>query len=190
MKKSLVPLVFALAALTWVLASCGTESGDSERSGSTQTFSPREGDGADDSPSQDLPTFENGVLTTKDLKIRITRYRVIKAGQKGNAYGDKPVIAFYFKITNLSGAKVNSLDFLYSFSVYQDNDPNVENELELAYGTNLGSSNQNPLEKIKKGGTVEDTQAYELDDLVTPVKLVATDGIAGDVIGKATYKLR
>ena len=31
--------------------------------------------------------------------------------------------------------------------------------------------------------------AYELDDLATPVDLVATEGL-DDVIGKATYKLR
>ncbi len=44
-------------------------------------------------------------------------------------------------------------------------------------------------ENIKKGGTVENAMAYELDDLVTPVDLVATEGL-DDVIGKATYKLR
>jgi hypothetical protein len=37
---------------------------------------------------------KNGVLTTPDLKIHITRYKVIKAGQKGNEYGEKPVLAF------------------------------------------------------------------------------------------------
>ena len=44
-------------------------------------------------------------------------------------------------------------------------------------------------EKIKPGGTVEDATAYELDDLVTPVELVATEGL-DEVIGKATYTLR
>ena len=32
-------------------------------------------------------------------------------------------------------------------------------------------------ENIKKGGTVENAAAYELDDLVTPVELVATEGL-------------
>ena len=44
-------------------------------------------------------------------------------------------------------------------------------------------------ETIKKGGTVESAIAYELDDLVTPVDLVATEGL-DEVIGKATYKLK
>jgi len=171
-------------------AGASAATSDTKAGNSSQTFSPSEGDGADESPSEDGPTFENGVLTTPDLKIQITRYKVIKAGQKGNEYGEKPVIAFWYKTTNLSGAKVDPTDFLFNFTVYQDNDPNVVNELDLGYGTDLGSSNHDPLEKIKKGGTVEDTMAYELDDLVTPVKLVATDGVAGDVIGKATYKLR
>ena len=44
-------------------------------------------------------------------------------------------------------------------------------------------------ESIKKGGTVESAIAYELDDLVTPVELVATEGL-DEVIGKATYTLK
>ena len=40
-----------------------------------------------------------------------------------------------------------------------------------------------------KGGTVENAIAYERDDLVTPVELVATDGL-DETIGKATYTLR
>ena len=44
-------------------------------------------------------------------------------------------------------------------------------------------------ENIKKGGTVENAMAYELDDLDTPVDLVATEGL-DEVIGKATYTLR
>ena len=156
---------------------------DREGSRSTQTFSPSEGDGADDSPSEDGPTFQNGVLTTPDLKIEITRYKVIKAGQKGNEYGEKPVIAFWYKTTNLSGDKVDPTDFIYNFKAYQDNNPNAENELDVGSLPDdrfLDSQTEN----IKKGGTVENAMAYELDDLDTPVDLVAADILGTRSSGK------
>lgn len=47
------------------------------------------------------------------------------------------------------------------------------------------------MENIKKGGTVENAVSYELDDLKTPVDLVANDSLGlDDDIGKATYNLR
>lgn len=189
MKKSLIPLISASIALAFLLSACGTENSDPKGGNSSQTFSPSEGDGADDSPSEDAPTFENGVLTTPDLKIQITRYKVIKAGQMGNEYGEKPVIAFWYKTTNLSGAKVDpTIGFVLHFNAYQDNNPNAENELDVGSLPDdrfLDSQTEN----IKNGGTVENAAAYELDDLDTPVDLVATEGL-DEVIGKATYKLR
>ena len=175
MKKSLIPLICASSALAFLLGACGTDSSDAEGGGSSQTFSPGEGDGADDTPSEDGPTFENGVLTTPELKIQITRYKVIKVGQKGNEYGEKPVIAFWYKTTNLTDADVSPMDFIFHFNGYQDNNPNAENELEVGMLPDdrfLDSQTEN----IKKGGTVENAVAYELDDLVTPVDLVATEG--------------
>lgn len=150
---------------------------------------PSKGDGADASPSEDGSTFENGVLTTSDVKVKITRYKVIEVGQEGNEYGEKPVIAFWYKTTNLSGAKVDpSTDFIVNVTAYQDNNPNAENELDVGSLPDdrfLDSQTEN----IKKGGTVENAVAYELDDLDTPVELVATEGL-DEVIGKTTYKLR
>ena len=100
------------------------------------------------------------------MKIEITRYKVIKAGQKGNEYGEKPVIAFWYKTTNLSGDKVDPTDFLFNFTAYQDNNPNAENKLDVGSLPDdrfLDSQTEN----IKKGGTVENAMAYELDDLHT-----------------------
>lgn len=134
-------------------------------------------------------TFKNGVLTTPELKIQITRYKIIKAGQKGNEYGEKPVIAFWYKTTNLSGAKVDpAVGFIGHFNAYQDNNPNAVNELDVGSLPDH-RFRDSQTETIKKGGTVENAMAYELDDLDTPVELAATEGL-DEVIGKATYKLR
>lgn len=188
MKKYLTPFVCAASTLALLLGGCGTESGNTKDSGSSQTFSPSEGDGADDSPDEDAPTFEDGVLTTPELKIEITRYKVIKAGQKGNEYGDKPVIAFWYDTTNLADTDVDPMVFILHFTAYQDNNPNAENKLNVGMLPDdrfLDSQ----METIKKGGTVPNAVAYELDDLVTPVDLVATEGF-DEVIGKATYNLK
>ncbi len=187
----ILALVVLIAGCTALVAGGASVAADEmeKESNSTQTFSPSEADGADDSPSEDGPTFQNGVLTTEDLKIEITRYKVIKAGQKGNEYGEKPVIAFWYKTTNRSGAKVDPMDFLFNFEAYQDNNPNAENELDVGMLPDdrfLDSQ----MENIKKGGTVENAIAYELDDLHTPVDLVAADILGLEVTGKATYTLR
>lgn len=188
MKKSLIPLICASIALAFLLGACGTDSSETKGGSSSQTFSPKAGDGADDSKSKDDPKFENGMLTTPDLKIQITRHKVIKAGQKGNEYGEKPVVAFWYKTTNVSGKKADPTDFIFNISAYQDNNPNAENQLNVGMLPDdrfLDSQT----ETIKKGGTVESAIAYELDDMVTPVDLVATEGL-DEVIGKATYKLK
>lgn len=189
MKKLLVPFIPAAIGLVFLLGACGTENSDTQGSSATQTFSPEAGDGADDSASEDGPTFEDGVLTTPDLKVQITRFKVIKTGQKGNEYGEKPVIAFWYKATNLSGDKVDpNTAFILNFKAYQDNNPNAENELDVG-GLPDDRFLESQSENIKKGGTVRNATAYELDDLKTPVDLVAIEGL-DEVIGKATYKLR
>ncbi|HEY0890266.1 MAG TPA: DUF5067 domain-containing protein [Nocardioides sp.] len=135
-------------------------------------------------------TFKDGVLTTSDVKIVITSHKVIPVGKKGNEYGDKPVLAFWYKITNLTDKDTSPMDWIYYFSAYQDNNPNAENELDVAALPDdqyLDSQTEN----IKKGGTVENAMAYELDDKATPVELVANESLGfGDDLGRVTYQLK
>lgn len=138
----------------------------------------------------DEPSFKNGVLTTSDVKIVITKHKIIPVGGKGNEYGDKPVIAFWYKITNLSGRKTDPMEWIFVFSAYQDNNPNAENELDVA-GLPDDRFLDSQSENIKKGGTVENAVAYELDDVTTPVELVANDSLGfGDDLGRVTYELK
>ena len=135
-------------------------------------------------------TFENAVLTTPDVKIEITDHKVIPVGAKGNEYGDKPVLALWYTTTNVSGKDVDPMEFLFQFEAYQDNDPNAENELDVG---SLPDDRflDSQMERIKKGGTVESAIAYELDDLTTPVKLVALENLFDDEeLGSITYNLR
>ena len=187
MKKSLTLFTPIAVALAFLLTGCGDDGSSADPSHS-QTFSPNDGDGAGDSADKPQATFKDGVLTNADVKIQITRYKIIKAGQKGNEYGEKPVIAFWYKTTNVSGKKVDPSEFIFDFEAYQDNDPNAENKLDVGSLPDdrfLDSQD----ETIKKGGTVESAIAYELDDLTTPVDLVASEDLGETTIGKATYKL-
>ncbi|MBP1050933.1 DUF5067 domain-containing protein [Rhodococcus qingshengii] len=134
-------------------------------------------------------SFEDNVLTTKDVTIKITDVKTIPVGEKGNEYGKKPVIAFWYDTTNVSGKETDPMTaWIFLFAAYQDNDPNAENKLgvgSLPDAAFLDSQTS----KIKKGGTVANAVAYELSDTTTPVKLVAST-ILQDEIGSMTIELK
>ncbi|CAN5267902.1 hypothetical protein BH09ACT1_BH09ACT1_12100 [soil metagenome] len=142
-----------------------------------------------DKPSA-TSSFKDGVLTTPDMKIEITDHKIIPVGQPGNEYGDKPVLAIYYNTTNLSDKATDpTTAFLFAMSVYQDNDPNSVNKLDLALLPDAQFSDTQ-LEDIKNGGTVPNAVGYELDDLTTPVDLVASENLGLTKLGKTTIKLQ
>ena len=133
-------------------------------------------------------TFKDGVLDVPAAKFEITDHRVIKPGEPGNEIGEKPLLVFNYDVTNKTDETLTTTDFVVYFTAFQDNDPNKVNELEVgAYFDPEDSDTQ--LEEIKKGGTVAGTTAYELDDLTTPVDLVATKSFSQDEIGRQTFEL-
>jgi len=134
-------------------------------------------------------SFEDNVLTTKDVTIKITDVKTIPVGEKGNEHGKEPVIAFWYDTTNVSGKETDPMTaWIFLFAAYQDNDPNAENKLgvgSLPDAAFLDSQTS----KIKQGGTVPNAVAYELSDTTTPVKLVAST-ILQDEIGSMTFELK
>lgn len=134
-------------------------------------------------------TFKNGVLTTPKLKIEITSHRVIAVGEPGNEYGEKPVVAFVYKTTNLTDEAVTPMDFLFTFTAYQDTNPDAVNKLQVGGLPDMKYADSQS-EDIKQGGTVENAVAYELDDTTTPVTLTATENVIGDELGSETYDLQ
>ena len=134
--------------------------------------------------------FKNGELKLQDAKLVITDTKVIPVGEKGNEYGKKPVIAFWFKTTNLSDKELTGTDvWISSMQAYQDNNPNTVNKLEVG-GLPDDRFLQTQFEKIKQNGTAEDAIAYELDDTTTPVLLKATKGMSGEALGKQTFNIK
>lgn len=195
MKKSLVLL--ASASFVLVLSGCsGTVSDGNQpaNTGSPQTIEAAHTSAAKAAdPSSSGSSFNDGVLTTSDLKIEITDHKIIPSGKKGNEYGSKPVIAFWYSITNLTDKDVDRdvspMDFIFAITAYQDNNPNAENKLEVG-GLPDDKFLDSQTENIKKGRTVANAIAFELDDTKTPVDLVASNDLGMTKIGKITYKLK
>ncbi|WP_342345594.1 DUF5067 domain-containing protein [Lysinibacillus parviboronicapiens] len=134
--------------------------------------------------------FKDNEAKLESLKIKINETKVIKPGEKGNEHGEKPVFAIWFEATNLIDDGITPSDaWFVVFTVIQDNNPNAINELEVGALPDERFL-ETQLEKIKKDGTVEHAIAYELDDLETPVTLVANQGIGGKELGKQEYQIK
>lgn len=198
-KNSKILTASVVGSLAVLLSGCG---GPATGSASSATVSSSESSeassNASDSSDANSSTsdsndsgssFEDGTLVTPDMKIVIIDHKTIAVGEKGNEYGEKPVIAFWYKITNLSDKDVTPLDFITTFTAYQDNNPNAENQLEVG---SLPDDRflDSQMENVKKGGTVENAMAYELDDETTPVDLVASNDLGMSELGKASYTLK
>lgn len=134
--------------------------------------------------------FANNVVVTADVKIEITDWKVIPAGESGNEYGDAPVIAFWYSTTNLSGSESVSPTsaWLAVFTAIQDNNPNMVNKLNVGMLPDSAFL-ETQTATIKKGGTVDSAIAYTLDDTTTPVTLKATKGILGEDLGEQTFSI-
>lgn len=182
----------ALSAL--LLAACGgdekegTEKQEETQQDSTQTETNAEPE-KEESSTNDV-YFKDGEAKLEDIKIKITETKVIPIGEKGNEYGDKPVLAFWYDTTNLSDKDIDPMmAWIAVFEAIQDNDPNAVNTLNvgsLPDDAFLDSQTQT----IKKDGTVSNAMAYELDDLETPVTLVAKQGLMGDELGRQDYPVK
>ncbi|WP_159576170.1 DUF5067 domain-containing protein [Microbacterium sp. 8M] len=182
-------MLLALGAVAVILSGCSTMAPTAEPAATVPA-----GTGAASSASGDPGTtngysFEDGVLTTPEIKIVITDHKVIPVGQPGNEYGDKPVIAFWYDITNLSDKKKDPMEWIFLFAAYQDNNPDSVNELHVASLPDQAFL-ETQMEEIKKGGTVANAVAYALDDETTPVDLVALRNVKQTEIGRMTLTLK
>ena len=134
--------------------------------------------------------FKDNEIVVKDYTIKITDWKVIPVGEKGNEYGKSPVIAFWYDTTNTSDKEINPTSaWIYIMEAVQDNDPNTVNELNVVSLPD-DQFRDTQLQKIKQGGTVSNAVAYELTDEETPVELTAKSSMIGDSIGSMTFDIK
>lgn len=186
MKKFLAIIALALS-FTLILSACGDSSSESP-SDSGKKSEEAEEEQKEESDQQ----FHDNVFENDDVKIEITKYEVIQPGDTTySEYNieEKPVIAFWYKVTNKSGEETDpSTAWILNFKAIQDNDPNSVNELDVS-GLPDDKYLDSQTETIKKGGTVECCCGYVLDDEKTPVTLVASDILGGE-LGSQEYKIK
>jgi ribosome-associated protein YbcJ (S4-like RNA binding protein) len=124
------------------------------------------------------------IVKLHDINIKITSWKVIPVGQKGNEYGEKPVIAFWYDTTNKTNKEIDPINaWLAVFSVYQDTSKSQVNELDVA---SLPDEKflDTQTEAIKKNGTASNAIAYDLDSETVKVNLKAHKGDGGKLIAK------
>lgn len=143
-----------------------------------------------DSKDNSSGSYSDRTLTTKDCTIKITDYKVIHEGDEGyEEFNEGPVIVFWFDITNVSGEELEASDWISYVEAYQDNDPNIENKLDMGYYIDE-ATNDNSFQKIKKGGTVHDCYTYKLTDDTTPVTLKFKGELFGDTVGEEDFSIQ
>jgi hypothetical protein len=175
-------LVFSMGALV----GCGDEAEDVGTTENVEDVVVEEP--ADDAQGGDA-TFANNIITTPRMIIEITDYRVIQPGDAGNEFGDEPVVAFWYEVTNLTDADLNpSTAWIMTVNAFQDNDPNMENELSVALHPDSDLVD-NQLANITEGGTVKNAVAYILSDTTTPVELTASENLGITTFGSAEFSL-
>lgn len=192
MKKRMLAMVFA-CFMAMALTACGgsgnTASTTNDSNTQSQTATADEDTANSDASSSEY-YFKDNELVSTDVKINITDWKVIPVGEKGNEYGDAPVLALWYDTTNLTGnEQVTPINaWIAMFTAVQDNDPNMVNTLDVAMLPDeqyLDSQDK----QIKKDGTVSNAIAYTLSDDTTPVVLKATRGIGGEELGEQTFDI-
>ena len=184
MKKLLTMMLFITMSIS--LIAC-TNAPEQEK---TDTKQEEVNQQKDTQEEQSEAYFKNNIAETEDVKIEITKTKIIPVGESGNEYGDKPVIAFWYKTTNKTDKEVDpTMAWMFTFIAIQDNNADSLNELEVGMLPDERFLDSQ-LENIKKGGTVENAVAYELDDEVTPVTLVAKEDLLGNEIGRQDYNVK
>jgi len=182
MKKLITMGVAGLALLS--LAACGNTSKRSTSSSSKESVhkvsKPKE-------TAKSSLYFKNNVLKMRDVKIAITKTKVIPIGQKGNEYGKKPVFAIWFNMTNYTNKKISPTDVVLLIKATQETN-NSTHELEVA---SLPDDKflDTQTDTIKKNGTVPNAVAWEISDSKKPIKLTATTTDSDKEIGHQIYKI-
>lgn len=191
--KRTICFALALVQLLFILAACGsaTDAPESIQATSTTTEDVAQAGSTSELAGEEPSySFQDGILISKDVRIEITDVQVVSAGGKGNEFGSKPLIVFFYDTTNLTGNDAVSAygAWLAMFAAYQDTDPNVVNELDLGAYTD-GEYSNTAFETIKQDGTVSSCFSYELDSETIPVVLKATRGSTGEALGEQTFDI-
>jgi len=181
MKKSLT-LAIAFLLILSLLTACGGNGGGNAPTNTPATENAASTpDGAyTGNETASASVFENGVLTTAQLKIEISDYKVITLD--GFTF-----LGIWFSVTNLTDNDLTPvLAWNSRITAYQDE--NLERRLSLT------TVPDEPLNDyldtvIAKDDTVHSCIAYIINDTAATVTLVGSEKVGGATIGSMTLDL-
>ena len=134
--------------------------------------------------------FDGKVAQTEKVKIEIKETKVIPSGETGNEFGEKPVFAIWYEVTNLSDEETDSTKaWINVFEVIQDNPNNLVNTLNTGQIPDDAHSST-VLSKIKKGETIDSSVSFELDESDIPVTIIAVNGMLGEEIDRHDFEIK
>lgn len=139
---------------------------------------------------ESVNSFDGTTISTKDVTIEITDYKVLQPGE-GNNFGDVPLLAFWYDTTvheDVTDTEYDPSIWIMIMNAIQDNDPNAVNELDVGILPDEAHLDSQ-MQTIKPGGTVSSSVSYELDDLETPVELTLENIATGETYGSHTYEI-
>ncbi|WP_318766507.1 DUF5067 domain-containing protein [Lactiplantibacillus carotarum] len=131
----------------------------------------------------------DGRVTTRQLKIVITKSKLLRVGQPGNEHGTRPVIAFWFRVTNRTKRVVNA-DSAWNdvFKATQRQGKAAGTSLKMAAVPDDQLASRQT-DAIRQNQTVTSAVAYELNNVHQSVVLNAFLSPAGASIGRQVYHL-
>ena len=119
------------------------------------------------------PAVIGKVIKHHDLNVKITKWQVIPIGEKGNEYGSKPIIAFWYEVKNKATKKISpDYAWLTMFDVSQYTNHSQEHDLQSGDAPDERYADTGTT-KIAKGKTGKSAVAYELDSVKRPVIIKA-----------------
>lgn len=159
-----------------------TESGKAETttaSGGSETTAAGSGE------VSGLTPLEDASVKNDSLQIDIKGYQVVPAGVGGAVNSLKPVVVFYYDVTNNGDKEIDALSaWTELFDVYQNTGEDDRNLLGQGIFVDESISSENGTTPLKKGETKSYYKPYELSDDTTSVTLRSHDGLGGAKLGE------
>ena len=158
-----------------------------ETSGTTDAAESTEASQASETASQTagVAPVENGSVKSDSIQVDITGYKVVMAGQEGAKNSLKPVVVFYYDVTNLSDKEIDANSaWTEVFDAYQNGSADDRNVLGTGIYVDESVPAENGTKKLKKGEKASYYKPYELTDETTSITLKSHDGLGGAALGE------
>ncbi len=139
---------------------------------------------ADSSSASSVAPVEKGSVKSDNVQVDITGYKVVMPGQEGAKNSLKPVVVFYYDVTNLSDKEIDANSaWTEVFDAYQNAAAEDRNILGTGIYVDESIPAENGTKKLKKDEKGSYYKPYELTDETTSITLKSHNGLGGAALG-------